>query len=840
MIGREGPLAAIAEAVSAGRSVLVGGERGAGRTTVLAEAARRFTATGGSVLATRVLAGDGEVPLAVLQRLLAPVRDLVHRLPPPARRTLDSLFGTAGPGHGPVPSAEALTGAVADLAAALTADGRWLWCVDDLHRCDPSSAAAIASAPGIPVVATTPAPASRSGWTVVTLPPLSRAASGELLAALPGVAAHPAAHIVSAQAGGNPLALTELARTLPPPSAVPATATELPVPARLRYALAAGVAGLGPDASAAAVLAAVAAETPAPELTGALDDLVAPAVWDHLAGAGIVRPGRRRRLTHPVVRAAVLERAGLAVEQDARRQLAARLAPDCPAHAWHLARGGRPLNDTHTAALERAGLRLAATGRLRPAAYALAMAAEHTPPSGPARVRRNQAVHCARSAGEVAWAEQLAGADTAAATTIVDLVGWAWLRGDDEARAGLRAALTAGPADGEGALPAWAAAIVDDADPEGRIARALREDGPPVPLAGITPAQQWTFSGVMALARHETGRARRHLRRAADLSPDEGDQRPIALTALAWAEFDAGDLDRADGTAVAALCRAETGEDVTAAVRVGAATVRAAVALLRDRDDRAERLRDVLDGPVPAAPAHEQRLIRARGQADAVAGEFDLAYRRLRRLYGDDGRPIHYRVSDLGLADLVSVAVALDRPGDVAAIVAGAESRVRALRSVRLTAIWQRARALLAGPDPEAEEHYELSLADPGTGQWPLERAAAAVDYARWLRRRRRPAASRALLEEARDVFAAARLPAWQARAGSELAAATAPAHRDFGARLTPQQHQVVRLAAQGLTNQQIATRLALSPRTVATHLSRAFPVLGVTRRSQLRSVVDP
>ncbi|MCY1136756.1 LuxR family transcriptional regulator [Actinoplanes sp. Pm04-4] len=949
MIGREGALAEIAGAVSAGRSVLVGGERGAGRTTVLAEVARQFTAAGGSVLVTRVLAGDGAVPLAALQRLLAPVRDRVPLLPPAARGTLGSLFGNGGPGHGPVPSAAALGEAVAALARLLTADGRWLWCVDDLHRCDPSSASAIASVPGIPVVATVPGAPSRPGWTVadtpeapsppgwsvadtpgapsrpgwsvadtpgaparpgwsvVVLPPLGRAAAGELLAALPGLAAHPAGHVVLAQAGGNPLALTELARTLPPPAAVPATATELPVPARLRDALAPGVAGLGPDALAGAVLAAVAAETPGRALAHALDALVAPAVWTQLAEAGVVRPGRLHRPAHPVVRAAVLERAGLAAQQDARRQLAARLAPDSPAYAWHLARSGRPLSDAHTTALERAGHRLAATGRLRPAAYALAMAAGHTPLPGPARERRNHAVHCARSAGEVAWAEQLAGADTASATTIVDLVGWAWLRGDDRARANLRAAF------GAGGPPAWAAAIANeestgtppaasqatadhentdapptpdrattdnettsappasargtvDHDSAGRLpadnentgrppaddestggppawARAIADDDAgasyEVNLAGITPAQQATFAGVVALARHETAHARRHLRLAADLSPAGGYQRPIALTALAWAEFDSGELDRADDIAVAALRHPGAGDDIAAAVQVGAFAVRAAVALLQRRDHRAERLRDVLDSPVTAAPAHEQRLIRARGQADLVAGDFDLAYRRLRRLY-EDGRPVHYRVSDLGLADLVAAAVALDRPDDVAPIVAAAEARFRVLGSVRLTAIGWRARALLAGPDPAAEEHYRLALADPGTAQWPLERAAASVDYARWLRRQRRPAAARALLEEARDAFAAARLPAWQQQAAGELAAATAPAHRDLSAQLTPQQHQVVRLAAQGLTNQQIATRLALSPRTVTTHLSRAFPVLGVTRRSQLRAVVDP
>src|SRR4029077_16896179 len=55
---------------------------------------------------------------------------------------------------------------------------------------------------------------------------------------------------------------------------------------------------------------------------------------------------------------------------------------------------------------------------------------------------------------------------------------------------------------------------------------------------------------------------------------------------------------------------------------------------------------------------------------------------------------------------------------------------------------------------------------------------------------------------------------------------------------LTPQQRQIVVLAAQGLTNREIAERLYLSPRTVSSHLYRSFPRLGITTRSQLRDVI--
>ena len=839
VVGRERPLAEIAEAVTAGRSVLVVGERGTGRTTVLAETARRFTADGGSVLATGVLTGDGAVPLAALQRLLAPVRDRVASLPPAARATLQALFGTGGLGHGPVPSADDLVGAVAHLTELLTAQGRWLWCIDDLHRCDPVSASVVASVSAVPVVATALSPPPGFDQSVIVLNSLTRAHSRQMLAAMPGVAAHPAVRVVAAQAAGNPLALVELARTLPEPAAVSVTVTELPVPARLRAALAPAVATLDAAEIDAALLASVAAETPSADATRALNALVEPQVWTRLTDAGVTRAGRLRRITHPVIRAAVIDRAGLAAQQQARLRLAAHLPAASAAHAWHRARGGRPLSEEHAAALERAGHALVATGWLRPAAHALVMAAEHTAPSPLARRRRNAAAHCARFIGELAWADQMDGNDTTSETSMFVLVLQAWAYGDDLSVTALRAALRAGRSPDD-LVTMWAESIVEDSDPSGRVSLAIHEPEPRLRSAELSPAHHWISYGVMALGRHETAQANRFLRHAAMLPAAEQRLRGISLSTLAWAEFDGGDLDGADDSAVAALAPDDDPGGYAAIVRSGAFAVRAAIAVLQERDDQQERLRAVLDLPVPLAPVYECRLIRARGQADAIAGNLELAYRRLRRLHDGGGRPVHHRISDLGLADLVSVAVALDRADEVSSIVADAEPRVRALRSVRLTAIWQRSMALLAGAHADAETHFQLALADPGTGQWPIERAATQVDYARWLRRRRRPTAARALLEAARDAFAAARLPAWRTRADAELAAATAPAHRDPGAQLTPQQHQVVRLAAEGLTNQQIAERLALSPRTVSTHLARAFPILGVTRRSQLRAVVDP
>jgi DNA-binding NarL/FixJ family response regulator len=55
---------------------------------------------------------------------------------------------------------------------------------------------------------------------------------------------------------------------------------------------------------------------------------------------------------------------------------------------------------------------------------------------------------------------------------------------------------------------------------------------------------------------------------------------------------------------------------------------------------------------------------------------------------------------------------------------------------------------------------------------------------------------------------------------------------------LTAHEREVVRLAAEGLTNKEIGSRLFLSHRTVGAHLYRAFPKLGVTSRASLRDAL--
>ena len=82
---------------------------------------------------------------------------------------------------------------------------------------------------------------------------------------------------------------------------------------------------------------------------------------------------------------------------------------------------------------------------------------------------------------------------------------------------------------------------------------------------------------------------------------------------------------------------------------------------------------------------------------------------------------------------------------------------------------------------------------------------------------------------------------AWGDQARRELrASGESSRRRDLAAsdQLTAQELQIARLAAQGLSNREIAQRLYPSHRTVGTHLYRIFPKLGITSRCELGSAL--
>jgi DNA-binding NarL/FixJ family response regulator len=123
---------------------------------------------------------------------------------------------------------------------------------------------------------------------------------------------------------------------------------------------------------------------------------------------------------------------------------------------------------------------------------------------------------------------------------------------------------------------------------------------------------------------------------------------------------------------------------------------------------------------------------------------------------------------------------------------------------------------------------------------WPFDRARLELAYGTVLRHRRQRRESRPHLRAAAEGFEALGARRWSEWAWRELRASgeTVRQAADACASLSPQELQIAMMAAQGLTNRQIAAQLFLSPRTVSTHLYHLYPKVGVTTRAELHRVL--
>jgi DNA-binding CsgD family transcriptional regulator len=118
-----------------------------------------------------------------------------------------------------------------------------------------------------------------------------------------------------------------------------------------------------------------------------------------------------------------------------------------------------------------------------------------------------------------------------------------------------------------------------------------------------------------------------------------------------------------------------------------------------------------------------------------------------------------------------------------------------------------------------------------------LEHTRALVDLGAALRRANRRTDARAPLRRALDLADRGGMRRLARRARHELRAAGARPRRTALsgiAALTPAEHRVAALAADGYSNREIAQRLYVTRRTVETHLTHAFQKLDVTNRAEL------
>jgi DNA-binding CsgD family transcriptional regulator len=708
---------------------------------------------------------------------------------------------------------------------------------------------------------------------------LDRSAAEQLLAGAGLVAA--VRDQLIAEAGGNPLALMELSRGLSAGERA-GSVTPLALPAaspvtRVQQAFGARIGGL-PEAGRRAVLvAALAGMADLAEVSraiaaagGSLTDL---AVGER---AGLVRVTRAGvSFAHPLARAAVLAASDVAERATAHRALAGVLDGD--QRAWHLAALADGPDEQVAGELDAAAQRAGQRGS--PAAMSAAYERAAALSADPAAKGRRLALaaEAAADAGQLQRAADLAGQAGQLVTDPAAVAALARVQAQLDFEAGR-------PADAVGILLEWAALLgpADPAAAEAVLTEAIHilwlAAGPAHPelerrAATMTPpvgARLVAF--LQAVRRLQDGDIYKPVtvpatpdhrslpffagfsqlffdfvrgdvsavgRRAADMAAECRDTGiagllAYALVYLASAQGLRGEFLDAMATAEEGLrIAADTGQ--THVTRELASTAAGLAAITGDEEACRARAAQVLELSAGVQTLALAGADCALAMLDLGCGRYQSALDRMRAAtYGPARRnpevlyayPVH-----------VEAAVRVGRTDLAARPLAQFTAWARAIGQRWATAVAARCAALTAD-DSDAEPLWRQAIAaHEGDGR-PFEQARTRLLYGEWLRRNRRRADAREHLLAAAAAFARMGARPWQGRAEAELHAAgagvSAVTADDPLARLTPQELQVVRLAATGASNKQIGAQLFLSPRTVGFHLYRAFPKLGVTSREEL------
>ncbi|MGY5047183.1 AAA family ATPase [Streptomyces sp. 900105755] len=898
LIGRDDQLdllrRLLAEPRSHGSAVLVRGAPGIGKTALLAEAAALAERQGHRVLRTSGAEAECDIPYAGLQLVLRPLAAGAADLSAPHRQALDTALGHAEAG---VPDVFLVGLAVLNLLADAAAAAPVLVLVDDVQWLDDATASVLAFvARRIGTEPVVVVGAARDGYRSrlnsdelisVTLGPLTDGQATELLAARAPELRPTAHHRLLAEAAGNPLALTELSRTLGA-SADPHL-PRLPLTERLERAFTDRLETL-PDITRG--MLRVAALNDGPSLTEIcratrrLTGVTAgPADLEPAVRARLVRVvGTEVRFGHPLMRSAIHQTTPVDVRHTAHAALADVLGEHPDRQLRHRAAAAHAPEETIAAALEDVAHRAARRGGIAAAVTALEQAAALSEDADRRAERLLRAADFAVELGRPETVTRLLDQALTGPLSRRQHATVVWLRGSfDEgllshsSGANSLTALAAEMAAEDRALALrilWSAAqLCFWTDPGPAVRRTVLQAVERLELDELDPWRlaicayaapvdrgAYVLDRARRAARQEgdDGRAYRmlstasllvggfHLARAFSAAGGaplraQGRLGLLARTvgADAWSALVVGDL----GAAIAATAESrrlahETSQTMMYALMTATA---AKLAALRGEIDTALGLAEEAERiglPAGARPVLATATT-ARGLAALGAGRFEEAFGHFRRLHdpADPAFQIALRLTAVG--DLVDAATHCGRPADVLPVVAELEEVATVTPAPVLHAELRLVRALLAA-DEDADPLFADALG-ADLGAWPLIRARTHLAYGEWLRRRRRRVESRDHLRAARDMFDALGAIPWGERARQELRAAGETSRRrapDARDQLTAHELQIVRLAADGLTNREIGQRLYLSHRTVSSHLHRIFPKLGVTSRAELRTVV--
>lgn len=227
-----------------------------------------------------------------------------------------------------------------------------------------------------------------------------------------------------------------------------------------------------------------------------------------------------------------------------------------------------------------------------------------------------------------------------------------------------------------------------------------------------------------------------------------------------------------------------------------------------------------------------------RGIEALCADRYDEAWALLRQLTApDSGSSAWVRV--VGVGYLAEAALHRRDDSASAAVLAALQELSRPVSTPTLMGATAYARAIGNRRDG-TDSAFARALDECPAGR-AFDQARINLARGVCLRRELRVSESREPLLEALVAFERLGAAAWADQARGELRATGARrVRRQLGdtERLTAQELQIVRMAAEGLSNREIGQRLFLSHRTIGSHLYRAFPKLGVAARSQLRDVL--
>ncbi|MBB2940940.1 DNA-binding CsgD family transcriptional regulator [Actinoplanes lutulentus] len=862
-----------------GGALVLRGEAGIGKSTLLDHAAEQASARGLRVLGTAGVQAEVHIPYASLHRLL--------RAAPDVSGAAVEILGS--PDTLPFRAASALL----DVLSA--DDTPVLITVEDLQWLDEASWEALAfvarrlraDRAAMLLTARDGRDVNRrlsgAGLPEVRLEALTRDDSAALLErAAPGLAARLATQVLLA-ARGNPLGLVELGEAALRSGSVAIRPSRLPLSERLERTFSGLVAELPPVTRSLLLVATLHDGDDLDEIVRACR-LVEPRAVRHedidpAVATRLVQIDEQTRVQfrHPLLRSALYHSATAVQRRKAHAALAEALAGDPERSVWHRAAAA----DAPDEALARQLTETASQARHRHAAGIALMAFEQA-----ARLSEDPAArgHRLLSASEMA-SEQ---GDNVAVGRLLGEVRAHELGQADRAVYDLRLETFHGTrfsgAD-------WLTSVADALDTlaqAGEVTRSVQlldtvalrvhfsEVEPAVTerlstaiegLMDISPDPQLPGTlGLIAPITHGAmvrGRIREQL--------TAGGNEPYAIFQLGLGASAIGDAPMAcELLAVAAVgCRAQGRLGVLyralichAMPAVHTGDVRTALALLPEGEalareigepnwlpaawtaaGTAEALRGNVTAAEERAAATEAVLLpygrnpllagvhQIRGIAALGAGRPDEAFRELSRVFDPADHSYHLYTGFYLVAHLAEAAAGSGSLAPLRRLVERLAPVGEQSQAPALMAGLGYARAVLE----DSAEGWEKAVGEDLPG-WPFEQARRRHAYGSWLRRRRKPAESRPLLRAAAATFDALGATAWAERSRAELRASGESLRKpaETAAELTPQETQIARLAAEGLSNRDIAERLFLSPRTVTTHLSRVYPKLGIRSRGEL------